>query len=205
MKHAEELNSTLIRLDIEQPVWDMVFTVAPLVIIGSKEGEQYDLAPKHMATPLGFHNYFGFVCTPLHTTFQNIIDTSEFTVSFPKPRQVILSSLAAMKRCDRISKSEQIIETLPTFKAASIDALFVEDCYLYLECELFKIVDGFDENVLITGKVKAAMVDKDYLRTSDRSDQDQIYKNPLLAYISYGRYANIKETFDFPFPKDFKR
>jgi hypothetical protein len=45
----------------------------------------------------------------------------------------------------------------------------------------------------------------DYLRVSEKDEQEQLKNNPLLAYISYGRFAKIEETYNFPFPKDFKR
>src|SRR5207342_3425489 len=54
-------------------LWERVFTVAPLVIVGSKEADgTYDLAPKHMAMPLGWRRRYGFVCTPRHRTYRNI-------------------------------------------------------------------------------------------------------------------------------------
>ncbi len=205
MKNAKKKIKTLIKLDIEYPIWDHVFTIAPLVIIGSKEGDDYDLAPKHMATPLGFKNYFGFVCTPSHSTYHNIVKTGEFTVSFPKPDQVLISALAASPRCQDLSKNDQVIRALPTFKASAVDGLFVSGCYLYLECKCFKVVDGFDENVLVCGRIIKAMADSDYVKTSDMSSQDQIYSHPMLAYLAHGRYARISESFVFPFPKDFKR
>ena len=76
---------------------------------------------------------------------------------------------------------------------------------MYLECELFRIIDGFGENSIIAGKIKEAYVHNDYLRVSERDDQEQLRNNPLLAYIPYGRFAKIDETYNFPFPKDFKR
>ena len=199
------LNDNFTVLDTNFPIWDRIFTVAPLVVIGSKEGEDYDLAPKHMATPVGFGNYFGFVCTPKHSTYQNIKDTGYFTVSFPLPDQVILTSLSASPRCENISKSSSIIEVLPTLKATTIDALMVANSYLYLECELFKIIDGFDENSIITGKIKKAFANNNYLRISERDEQQQLKDNPLLVYVAYGRFARIEQTYNFPFPRDFKR
>ncbi len=193
------------KIDTGFPIWDYVFTVAPLVVIGSKEKDEYDLAPKHMATPMGFDNYFGFVCTPKHQTYHNIKQTGEFAVSFPLPNSIVLASLSATARCDEISKSKSIIDAIPTFKATSIDAPFVLDSYLFLECKLFKIIDGFNENSLITGKIDVAFVDNNYLRSSDSDEQKQLKKNPLLAYISYGRFAEISKTFNFPFPKKFER
>ncbi|WP_421803307.1 flavin reductase [Flagellimonas sp.] len=194
-----------VSLDTRSPIWDRIFTVAPLVVVGTKEQDGYDLAPKHMATPLGFDNYFGFVCTPRHGTYQNVKKTGEFTVSFPKPDQVTTTSLSASPRTEELAKSQQIVEALPLIKAATMDAPFVKDAYLYMECEVFKIIDGFGENSIITGKIKEAYVHTDYLKVSEKDEQEQLRNNPLLAYISYGRFAKIDETYNFPFPKDFKR
>lgn len=192
-------------LDVSNPIWEHIFTVAPLIVVGTKEGSTYDLAPKHMATPVGFDNYFGFVCTPKHTTYQNIKETQEFTISFPLPDQILLASLSASPRSSDNLRSKPIIEVLPTSKASLIDALYIKGAYLLLECRLVKIIDGFGENSIITGKIIAAHVDKNYLKVSDKDEQEQIQKHPLLAYISKGRFAKITETYNFPFPKNFKR
>ena len=61
---SSEDSGKLIPLPVDRPIWDRVFCVAPLVIVGSKEPHGgYDLAPKHMAMPLGLGNYFCFVCS----------------------------------------------------------------------------------------------------------------------------------------------
>lgn len=193
------------KLDISNPVWEQVFTVAPLVVVGTKEGEKYDLAPKHMAIPIGFDNYFGFVCTPEHKTYHNIKKTKDFTVSFPLPNQVVLASLSASPRCEENLGTKPIIDILPTIKASTIDALCIAESYLFLEYKLFKIIDGFNENSIITGTIKAAYCHKDYLRVSEKDEQQQLKENPILAYIAQGRFARISETYNFPFPKDFKR
>ncbi len=199
------IEKTLISLDPNLPIWDRVFTVAPLVVVGSKGEEEDDLAPKHMATPLGFGNYFGFVCTPRHVTYDNIKQTGVFSVSFPTPEQLVSISLTASPRNEQISKYDAVIRALPTRKAESIDALVIDGAYLYLECELYKIVDGFDDYSLITGQIRKILVDPDFLRTTDLEEGDQILQHPLLAYIAHGRFASIRETYKFPFPKDFQR
>ena len=193
-----------ISLGTETPIWNQFFTVAPLVVIGTKEGADYDLAPKHMATPIGPSNYFGFVCTPKHSTYHNIKATGEFTVSFPIPNQIVLSSLSASPRCGENGQEKNIIPSLPTVKATAVDALFLEHSYLYLECKLFKMIDGFDEFSFISGKVIAAFVKSDYHRDTEKDEQEMIKKHPLLAYIANGRFASISETYNFPFPKGFK-
>lgn len=194
-----------ISLDIREPIWSQFFTIAPLVVIGTKEGVGYDLAPKHLAIPLGFHNYFGFVCTPSHGTYRNIKNHGEFSVSYLKPDQLILASLSASQRSDGMSKSDRIVNALPTVPGTKIDAPLMADAYVHLECELLKIIDGFDTNSLITGKIVAASVDEDYLRISERDEQEQIDKNPLLAYLADGRYTTVRESFNFPYPKNFMR
>ena len=195
----------MIPLDVSSAVWKHFFTVAPLVVVGSKEGEGYDMAPKHLAFPLSFENYFGFVCTPKHRTYQNIKEHKEFSVSFPLPDQLIITSLTASPRSSEMSKSDSIISALPTVKTKNIDALLLTDSYLHLECKLFKIIDGFAENSLITGTICAASVHEDYMRLSEQDEGEQIKKHPLLAYVADGRYSVIEDTFNFPYPKDFTR
>lgn len=179
--------------------------IAPLAVIGTREGDGYDLAPKHMITPMGFDNYFGFVCTPTHGTYQNIVRHGEFTVSFPKPEQTLITSLSASPRHGEVSKSEQIIDTLPTIRATAVDALFLEQSYLMLECRHFKTIDGFGINSLITGEIIRGFVHPDYLRVSERDEQEQLHEHPLMAYVAEGRFARVAETYHFPFPKGFKR
>ena len=195
----------LAHLNIKQSLWDQVFTIAPLVVVGTKEGDKYDLAPKHMVTPMGFGPYFGFVCTPRHSTFHNIKANGEFTVSFPKPEQLVLTSLSAMPRNDLCSKADMVLDTLPVARALNMDAPIIEGAYLYLECHSPKILEGFDDYALITGEVLAAYADREYALGSERDQQEQLHQNPLLVYVAPGRFAKVSETFNFPFPKDFKR
>jgi flavin reductase (DIM6/NTAB) family NADH-FMN oxidoreductase RutF len=104
-----------------------------------------------------------------------------------------------------ISKSEGIINALPILRAPSMDAPILANAYFYLECKLYKIIDGFDDYSIITGRIKAAYAHRDYLKVSEIDEQEQLAKNPLLAYIAPGRFAKIVATHGFPFPKNFKR
>lgn len=194
----------LVNLEISQPIWDQFLTVAPLVVVGTKEEDgSYDMAPKHMAMPLGWENYFGFVCTPKHHTYQNVRREGTFTVSFPKPEQVILTSISATPRCENNEKPA--LAALPTFPASVVDSLFLQNAYLFLECEVAKIADGFGENSLIAGKIVAAQVEQQALRVSELDDQDLLLQTPLLAYLSPGRYATINHSNSFPFHSGFKK
>ena len=200
-RHAREDILTLYK---DLPVWEQVFTVNPLVVVGTRErGGGYDLAPKHMAFPVGWEDYFGFVCTPRHNTYHNAKRESVFTVSYPRPTQVVLASLAAAPR--EGDSSKPLLDALRTFPASEVDGIFVEEAYLFLECVLDRIVDGFGENSLIAGRVVAAHVHRDYLRASERDDHDLIYESPLLAYLEPGRYARVAESYSFPFPAGFTR
>ncbi|TVP68741.1 MAG: flavin reductase [Leptolyngbya sp. LCM1.Bin17] len=195
---------TLVSLDLSQPLWERVFTVAPLVVIGTQEADgTYDLAPKHMAMPLGWGHYFGFVCTPRHHTYQNIQRTGVFTVSFPQPHQILATSLTAAPRCDDDQKPSLV--ALPTVKSQGVEGVFLQDAYLCLDCELDRIVDGFGDNSLIAGKILAAQVDEAALRLSARDDQDLLRRAPLLAYLSPGRFATLDHSQAFPFHEGFQR
>ena len=183
----------LVPLAIDQPIWDRFFSVAPLVIVGTKEDNGgYNLAPKHLAMPLGWENYYCFVCSPRHTTYHNIRRHEIFTVSFPRPSDVLAASLAAAPRCEDLSKPSLLV--LPTFPASKLDLVLVKGCTLFLECSLHSIVDGFGPNSLIIGTVVAAAAAEDALRAEERDEADQIYQNPLLAYVSPGRIAEIRQT-----------
>jgi flavin reductase (DIM6/NTAB) family NADH-FMN oxidoreductase RutF len=194
----------VISLATDRPIWDRVFGVYPLVIVGSREEDgRYNLAPKHLAMPLGWGNHFGFVCSPAHTTYHNIRRHGAFTVSYPRPSEVLMATLAAAPRCEDRSKPSLLV--LPTFRARRVDGVLVEGCYLYLECELRGVIDGFGPNSLIVGDVVAAAALADALRDAERDEADQIYEFPLLAYLSPGRLAEIRQSTAFPFPEGFSR
>jgi flavin reductase (DIM6/NTAB) family NADH-FMN oxidoreductase RutF len=196
-------DDALIPLPTDRPIWDRFFGVFPLVIVGSKEGEGHNLAPKHLAMPLGWDNYFGFVCSPRHNTYANIRRHGTFTVSYPRPSEVLLASLAAAPRAEDLSKPSLLV--LPTFPARQVDGVLVTGAYLYLECTLHSVLDGFGANSLIIGNVVAAAAHEDALRAEDRDENEQLFEFPLLAYVSPGRLAEVRQTTAFPFPQGFSR
>ncbi len=197
------MHGQVVSLDVTAPIWERCFTVAPLVLVGTRETDgSYDLAPKHMATPMGWQNYFGFVCTPRHRTYHNVRRERAFTVSYPRPTQVVLASLAASPRID---DAKPVLDALPTFPARLIDGVFIEDGYLFLECELDRIIDDFGENSLVTGKIIAAHLQESAMRLSDRADEELLSESPLLVYLAPGRYAEVREGPAFPYPIGFSR
>jgi len=194
----------LIDLDTASSIWENFFSVFPLVVIGTREADGGDdFAPKHLAMPMSWSNHFGFVCTPRHNTYQNIKRERQFTVTYMRPSQTVLASLAATPRCDDGSKP--ISSSLPTLAAQQVDAAFIADGHLFLECELQQTVDHLGENSLIIGRIVCARVAEDALRSAELDDQDLVFKSPLLAYLYPGRFAEISNSTQLPFPAGFKR
>lgn len=195
---------TYTELDVDHAVWDRFFWVAPLVVIGTREPDgSFDLAPKHMATPLGWQNWFGFVCTPRHATYRNAERERAFTVSYPRPEQLVHASLSAEPRCDDGQKAS--LAALDVEAGQVVAGPLLRDAYVHLECEVDRIVDGFGENALIVGKIVAARAADDALRADDREDEELIARSPLLAYLAPGQFARIDRGHNFPFPAGFTR
>jgi flavin reductase (DIM6/NTAB) family NADH-FMN oxidoreductase RutF len=193
-----------VELDPSRPIWERFFVVSPLVVVGTREGEGYDLAPKHMAFPLGWENYFGFVCTPRHATYHNAREFGAFTVSYPSPDQLVVTSLAAQKRGE--DGGVPGLEALPTEPARKVEGILLRDAYIHLECELDRVVDGFGPNSLVAGRIVAGRVRSDALRVAEGGGEtERVRQAPLLAYLHPGRFAVISETRKFPFPADFSR
>jgi flavin reductase (DIM6/NTAB) family NADH-FMN oxidoreductase RutF len=192
-----------VELELNQPVWERFFQVSPLVVVGTREGEGYDLAPKHMAFPMGWENYFGFVCTPRHATYHNAREAGAFTVSYPRPDQVVVASLTAERRGPGGEVSA--LKDVPTDPARQVDGVLLQGAYVHLECELERVVDGFGPNSLVTGRIVAARAHPDALRHHDESDTELIRRAPLLAYLHPGRFAEVRSSRAFPFPADFMK
>jgi flavin reductase (DIM6/NTAB) family NADH-FMN oxidoreductase RutF len=191
-------------LDTDHPVWDLFYTVAPLYVVGTSSPDGApDLAPKHLAMPMSWDNFFGFVCAETHTTYKNIKSEGVFTVSAPRPDNVVLTSLAASPRCEDGSKP--VVQALPTAPGQVVDAPYLRDAYLVLECQLSRMVEELGRNVLIIGEVVAARVHPDFHTDCERDAQEQLYDHPLLAYVSPGRFSSIKKTLAFPFPRGFHK
>jgi flavin reductase (DIM6/NTAB) family NADH-FMN oxidoreductase RutF len=184
-------------------VWERVFTVAPLVIVGSKDPDgAYDLAPKHMALPLGWRGSYGFVCTPRHRTYRNIERHGVFTVSFPRSFQIVQAALAASSR--EQDGTKPALAALPTFRAREVDGVLVHGCYAFLECELDRFVE-LDEGSLVIGRIVAASAVEEAIRDPDRDDAELLRELRPLAFLSPSRFAAIDDSQSFPFPTSFSR
>jgi flavin reductase (DIM6/NTAB) family NADH-FMN oxidoreductase RutF len=193
----------LVELSTATPIWDRVFTVAPLVLVATKEGDGWDVAPKHLALPLGWENRFGFACSERHATYRNVVAHPEFTVSFPRADRILDVTMAAGARAEDGSKPT--LSALSTFAATTVDGVLVEGCDLYLECALERVVDGFGPNSLVVGRIVAAAAAPEALRTADGDDADVVHRRGLLVYVDPGRFGIVRETYSLPFPAGFSR
>jgi len=198
-----EERDRLIEVPVGAGLWERVFTVAPLVVVGTKEADGWDFAPKHMAMPLGWEGFYCFACTPRHATYRNLQSHPQFTVSFPRPEQIVETSFAAGGRYEDDVKPA--LAAVPTAAAGVVDGRVVAGCPLYLECELERIVDGFGSNSLIVGRVVAASATREALRGAEVDDADLVHQLGLLAYLAPGRFAVVRESLSFPYPEDFRR
>ena len=193
----------LIELPVGPELWERVFSVAPLVLVGTKEGAGWDFAPKHMAMPLGWEGFYCFVCTPQHATYRNVKAHPQFTVSFPRPEQIVEASFAAGGRFEGDEKPA--LSAVPRARARVVDGWVVKGCPFYLECELERIVDGFGPNSLIVGRVVAASAAPEALRGAEVDDADLVHRLGLLAYLPPGRFAVVRDSLSFPYAVDFRR
>jgi flavin reductase (DIM6/NTAB) family NADH-FMN oxidoreductase RutF len=193
----------LVTLQPDQSFFETLYTAAPLVVVGTREADgSDDLAPKHMAIPLGWSDHFGFVCTPEHGTYRNVERTGAFTVSYPRPENVLDASLAA---APREGDSKPSLTEIETVEADAVDAPAVADAYGVLECELDRIVDGFGRAGLVAGDVVAKHVHTDAYRSDDVEPEALLKRAPVLAHLYPDRFAEVSETQAFPFPEGFQR
>ncbi|HEX7526579.1 MAG TPA: flavin reductase [Gaiellaceae bacterium] len=191
-----------VELPVGPELWTRIFAVAPLVLVGTKEGDGHDFAPKHMAMPLGWEGFYCFVCSPRHATYRNVNAHPQFTVSFPRPEQIVEASFAAGGRF--AAGEKPALAAIPTAPARVVDVPVVDGCALTLECELERIVDGFGPNSLIVGHVVAATAAREALRGAEVDDADLVYRLGLLAYLAPGRFAIVRDSHSFPYPIDFR-
>lgn len=191
----------LVRLEEGVRVFDAIFTVAPLVVVGTRDADgEANLAPKHMAMPIGWSDRYCFACTPRHRTHQNAVRTGEFTVSFATPDLCVLVGQAAATRRPDAERTE--LAAFDTSPAEDVDGVLISDAHAALECRLERIVEEGDESLII-GRIVAAHVNPKALRSNDRDDADVVFDYPLTAYVAPGRLARIDRTTAFPYPARF--
>ncbi len=195
--------SELVELDLDGTLWDHVFTVAPIVMVGTREPDgSFDLAPKHRVVQLT-STHFGFVCRDSHATYRNAVREGAFTVSWPTPHHIVQVSAAAVPHCaDGEKKSMRAMHTIP---ATKVDGVLLDGCPLYLECELERVVEDLGTDHLVIGHVVAARAEREALRNPEVTDSELVHEHPILGYLHPSQFVEIEKSFGFPFSKGFKR
>lgn len=193
----------LVTLRDEQPFFEKLYTASPLTLVGTREPDgEPDLAPKHMAMPIGWEGQFGFVCTPRHATYRNAERTGGFTVSYPRPENILEATLAAGPR--EPDGSKPTLHSLETIQADEVDAPVVSDAYGVLECEVERIIDGFGDHELVVGMIVAKHIDPDAYRSTEIESETILADAPVLAFLYPDRFASISESRSFPFPVGYQ-
>lgn len=200
----EPSRQVLTELDLAGSPWEQIFTVAPMVIVGSLESSgELNLAPKHLAMPLGWGCHFGFICCEAHSTYHNIRRQGEFSVTYPLADEVVLTSLAASPRDGDDTKPALL--ALPRLEPLRISTPLFASGYLFLECRLDRIIDGFGEHSLIAGEVVAARATRSARRLREVDEAEVVARTGLMSFLSPSRFTEIRESRSFPFPKGFRR
>ena len=188
-------SSPLLSLELDSPIWDRFFSVAPLVLIGTTNADgSHDLCATYRAIPVGPENLFAFLASPDDAAADNARRDGCFTVSFPRPEQVVQTSVAAVGTGDRHPLADQ----LPVTSAKTVDGGVLEGAWLYLECEVERAIDDLGSSLMIIGRIVAAYLDREARRLAERDDYDLLMRHPLLAFVAPGRFAEIKHTDAFP-------
>jgi hypothetical protein len=186
----------LIELDVAQPVWDRFFWVAPLVLVGTREanGSHRPRAQAHGHA----HGLGEFLRLRLHATAPHLRQYRTQRACSPFPTRALPNWFwpAWPPRRAAARRTSPRLAALPVFPASVVDGELLEGGYLFLECELDRIVDGFGENSLIVGRVAAAQVDTRSERRarSGRSAAMVLQMRRLLAYLHPGRFADDQEA-----------
>lgn len=198
------VSAPLVSVPTGPGLWERVFLPAPLVVVATVEPDgRPDLAPKHMVVPLGFDGWLGFVCTPRHATWRNAERTGAFTVSWPRPEQLVQASLSASPRLEDGSKPGSTV--LATEPAVAVEGVVLAQALLAVECSCERLVEGFGEHGLVVGRIQAARAAPEALRGMDRDEAELIRDNPVLVYLHPTRIAEVRTTHAFPFPLGFSR
>jgi flavin reductase (DIM6/NTAB) family NADH-FMN oxidoreductase RutF len=180
------------------------FTVKPLILVTTLGLKGLpNVAPKTQNMDVGGREqYFAFVCTPQHHTYQNLKTNKEFVVNYPGPELIERVSAAAQLAED---SDEIALAGLTSIPSVVVKPPRIKECYLHLECKLMEIKD-LEDSSLIWGKIVARSADKEasFERGKSKENIRLLSKRPLLAYIYPDHYTKINVAEEFIFPKNYK-
>jgi flavin reductase (DIM6/NTAB) family NADH-FMN oxidoreductase RutF len=180
------------------------FTVKPLILVTTLGPKGLpNVAPKTQNMDVGRHEqYFAFVCTPEHHTYQNVKMNREFVVNYPGPELIDRVSAAAQPAED---VDEIALAGLTSFPSIVVKPPRIKECYLHLECKVVEIKDLEDASIIL-GKIVARSADKEasFERGKSKENIRLLSNRPLLAYVYPDHYTKISVANNFIFPKSYK-
>jgi flavin reductase (DIM6/NTAB) family NADH-FMN oxidoreductase RutF len=180
------------------------FTVKPLILVTTLGPTGLpNVAPKTQNMDVGRREqYFAFVCTPQHHTYQNAKANREFVVNYPGPELIEKVSAAAQLAED---SDEIVLAGLTSIPSLVVKPPRIKECYLHLECKLLETKD-LEDSSLILGKIVARSADEEFSFERGKSKENirLLSEHPLLAYVYPDHYAKISVAEEFAFPKNYK-
>lgn len=180
------------------------FTIKPIILVTTLGGNGLpNVAPKTQCMSVGRHEeYFAFVCTPKHHTYQNAKANKEFVVNYPGPELIGKVSAASQfaENVDEVASSE-----LTSIPSLVVKPPRIKECMVHLECKVVDIKD-LDGDSIILGKVVARSSNREisFKREMAEESINLLSKHPLLAYVYPNHYTRIDTAEKFIFPKNYK-
>lgn len=189
---------------IELDSYKCYFTVKPIILVTTLgSNELPNVAPQTQCMSVGRHEeYFAFVCTPEHHTYQNTKANKEFVVNYPGP-ELIEKVSAASQSAENVD--EVALSGLTSIPSLIVKPPRIKECMVHLECKVMDIKD-LDNGSIILGKVVARSANREVSFKKGMAEEsiNLLSMHPLLAYIYPDHYASINTAEKFIFPKNYK-
>jgi flavin reductase (DIM6/NTAB) family NADH-FMN oxidoreductase RutF len=180
------------------------FTIKPIILVTTLgRGGFPNVAPKTQCMSIGKREeYFAFVCTPEHHTYQNVKANREFVVNYPGP-ELIEKVSAASQFAENID--EVALSGLTSIPSLVVKPPRIKECRVHLECKLVDVED-LDDGSMVLGKVVSRSGNREISFKKGRAQEDikLLSTHPLLAYVYPNHYARIITAEKFIFPKNYK-
>jgi len=180
------------------------FSVKPIVLVTTLGPSNIpNVAPKTQCMDVGRHEeYFAFVCTPKHHTYQNAKANKEFVANYPGPELI-----------EEVSATSQFAENVDEVALAGLTGIpslvvkppRIRECRVHLECKVMEVKD-LDVASIILGKIvaRSASQEVSFERGKAEESISLLLNHPLLAYVYPNHYTTIRAATEFIFPKNYK-
>jgi len=180
------------------------YSVKPIILVTTIGPSGIsNVAPKTQCMDVGRREeYFAFVCTPQHHTYQNIKANREFVVNYPGP-ELIQKVSATSQFAEKVD--EIALAGLTSIPSLVVKPPRIKECKVHLECRLTEIKD-LDVGSIILGKIvaRSATQEVSFEREKAEENINLLLNHPLLAYVYPDHYTAIQAATKFIFPKNYK-